>query len=93
MRIRVVSLAAALVVMLPMLVVARQGNEASVPRMSLPEFKQALESGRVLAIDVRDAASYEVGHIPGAVLVPLGDEAKKAAELKATKKMLVAYCA
>ena len=90
---RPMMLVAALVLVLPMLVVARQGDEASVPRMSLPEFKKALESGRVLAIDVRDAGSYEFGHIPGAVLVPLEDVAKKAAELKATKKTLVTYCA
>jgi phage shock protein E len=84
---------AAFVVMLPMLLAARQGDESSVARMSLPEFKIALESGRVLAIDVRDAQSYELGHIPGAALIPLGDVAKKAVELKATKKVLVTYCA
>ena len=90
---RAMMLVAALIVLLPMLGVARQGDESSVPRMSLPEFKKALESGRVLAIDVRDAGSYEFGHIPGAVLIPLEDVAKKAAELKATKRTLVTYCA
>jgi ArsR family transcriptional regulator len=84
---------AAFVVMLPMLLTARQGDESSVTRMSLPEFKNALESGRVLAIDVRDAQSYELGHIPGAVLIPLADVAKKAVEFKAEKRALVTYCA
>jgi rhodanese-related sulfurtransferase len=41
---------------------------------------------------VRDAGSYAFGHIPGAVLIPLEDVARKAAELKATKKTLVTYC-
>ena len=93
MRTRPTMLAVALVLLLPMLVVARQGDESSVPRMSLPEFKNAIESGRVLAIDVRDAGSYAAGHIPGAVLVPLEDVARRAAEFKATKKTLVTYCA
>jgi rhodanese-related sulfurtransferase len=93
MNMRPIILASALVVILPVLVLARQGDESSVPRMSLPEFRQALERGRVLAIDVRDAGSYEIGHIPGAVLIPLEDIATKAAELKATRKTLVTYCA
>jgi 3-mercaptopyruvate sulfurtransferase SseA len=92
-KIRTLMLSTALVVVLPMLVVARQGDESSVPRMSLPAFKKALESGRILALDVRDAGSYESGHIPGAILVTLEDVAKKAAELKATKRTLVTYCA
>jgi 3-mercaptopyruvate sulfurtransferase SseA len=90
---RAMTLVATLVVMLPMLLTARQGDESTVARMSLPEFKKALESGLVLAIDVRDAQSYALGHIPGAISVPLGNEAKKAVELKASKKALVTYCA
>jgi len=93
MNTRRLMLAAALIATLPMLAVARQGDESSVPRMSLPEFKKALESGQVLVIDVRDAESYGIGHIPGAVLIPLAAVAKKAAELKAAKKTLVTYCA
>jgi rhodanese-related sulfurtransferase len=93
MKTRALMLAAALIAALPTLAVAQQGDESSIPRMSLPEFKKALESGQLLAIDVRDAESYGIGHIPGAMLIPLGDVAKKAAELKATKKTLVTYCA
>jgi rhodanese-related sulfurtransferase len=90
---RTLSLVAVLVVLLPALIVARQRDESSVPRISLPDFKRALESGRLMVIDARDAESYALGHIPGAVLIPLEDVASKAAELKATKKTLVTYCA
>ena len=68
-------------------------DEASVPRISLADFKKAVDAGQVLIIDVRDAGSYADGHIPGAILVPLADIAKKAPELKASKKPIVAYCA
>jgi rhodanese-related sulfurtransferase len=68
-------------------------DEATVPRISLAEFKKAFDAGQVLIIDVRDAGSYADGHIPGAILVPLADIAKKAPELKASKKPIVAYCA
>jgi predicted sulfurtransferase len=74
-------------------VFAQIADEASVPRISLADFKKAVDAGQVLIIDVRDAGSYADGHIPGAILVPLADIAKKAPGLKASKKPIVAYCA
>ena len=68
-------------------------DEASVPRISLADFKKAVDAGQVLILDVRDAGSYADGHIPGAILVPLADIAKNAPELKASKKPIVTYCA
>jgi rhodanese-related sulfurtransferase len=68
-------------------------DEASVPRISLADFKKAVDAGQVVIVDTRDAGSYADGHIPGAVLVPLADIAKKAPGLKASKKPIVAYCA
>jgi len=72
---------------------AQVTDEASVPRISLAGLKQAIDARQVLVVDVRDASSYADGHIPGAILVPLADIAKKAPELKASKKPIVAYCA
>ena len=46
-------------------------DEASVPRISLADFKKAFDAKAVVILDVRDAASYAAGHIPGAILVPL----------------------
>jgi rhodanese-related sulfurtransferase len=68
-------------------------DEASVPRMSLSDLKRAIDAGQILVVDVRDASSYAGGHLPGAILIPLADIQKKAPELKASKKPIVAYCA
>lgn len=78
----------------PALTAARQlTDEASVPRMTLADFKKALDAGQILVVDVRDAQSYANGHIPGAISIPLTDLEKRAPELKASKKPIVAYCA
>ena len=71
------------------------GRQASdgAPRVSLADFKKAFDAGSLVILDVRDASSYAAGHIPGAILVPLDTLAKKAPELKTSKKPIVAYCA
>ena len=85
---------AAIVLTLPALSAAQQlTDEASVPRMSLSEFKKAVDGGLVLVVDVRDAASYAGWHIPGAISIPLTDVEKAAPELKRAKKPIVTYCA
>ena len=68
-------------------------DEASVPRISLADFKKAFDAGQVVIVDTRDAGSYADGHIPGAVLLPLDEVQKRAPELKGAKKPIVAYCA
>jgi 3-mercaptopyruvate sulfurtransferase SseA len=68
-------------------------DEASVGRISLADFKKAFDAKAVVVLDVRDAASYAAGHIPGAILAPLEALGQKAAELRTAKKLIVAYCA
>jgi rhodanese-related sulfurtransferase len=68
-------------------------DQSSAPRVSLADFKKAFDAGSLVILDVRDASSYAAGHIPGAILVPLDTLAKKAPELKTSKKPIVAYCA
>jgi len=70
-----------------------QDDLSTVPRISMAEFEKLLKAGGVLVIDVRDAVSYGAGHIPGAILMPLGTLEKHVAELKAVTKPIVAYCA
>lgn len=72
---------------------AGQNNPAAVPRISVAELKKAMDQGQVLVVDVRDASSFAAGHIPGSVLVLPEEVARKAAELKASKKAIVTYCA
>ena len=40
-----------------------------------------LDSGKAVAVDVREPDEYAVGHIPGAKLLPLGQVIDRAAEL------------
>jgi len=68
-------------------------DETTVPRISLADFKKALDAGQILVADVRDAASYAEGHIPGAINIPLDELQAKLPALKASKKPIVAYCA
>ncbi len=43
----------------------------SVSEVTIEELESALQSGARL-IDVREPDEYEAGHVPGAILVPLG---------------------
>ncbi len=87
-------LLAAAVLALPAPAAARPAqDEITVPRMSQADFKKAADAGTILIVDVRDSASYVNGHIPGAVLVPLGELGTHAAALKAAGKPIVTYCA
>ncbi|MCT0202018.1 MULTISPECIES: rhodanese-like domain-containing protein [unclassified Synechococcus] len=40
---------------------------------SVPAMKSLIEAGNSMLIDVRNPAEYEVGHIPGAINLPLSD--------------------
>ena len=91
MKTRAILLAAFVVAALAPLS-GRQAPDGA-PRVSLADFKKAFDAGAVVVLDVRDASSYAAGHVPGAILVPLEALAKKAPELKASKKPIVTYCA
>lgn len=56
-------------------------------QQALAETNQALP----LLIDVREPAEYEAGHLPGAMLLPLGQLAARAGELP-TDRDIVLYC-
>ena len=67
-------------------------DETAVPRMSVADLKEAVDAGRALVVDVRDAGSYADGHIPGAINVPLDTLPQKLARLRTAKKTIVTYC-
>ena len=68
-------------------------DESSVPRISVADLKKAIDAGQTIVIDVRDAGTYAVGHIPTAILMAPENVGQKAAGLKGSKKLLVTYCA
>jgi len=49
------------------------------------------EKGEFLLLDVRQPEEYEAGHIPGAMLIPLGELEARREELERGKK-IIAYC-
>ena len=67
---------------------------ASVPRLSLSDFRGRLPSGTLLVVDVRDELVYRAGHIPGAISVPLAEIEKYAPDLRgrAQQRLVVTYC-
>jgi SAM-dependent methyltransferase len=72
------------------------GTEAELAspdlRLSIARLKALLGSGPVLLLDVRDADGYVAGHLPGAILVPLGDLAERLPGLRREDRPIVAYC-
>jgi len=73
----------------------------TAPRISQQEFKKLLKSKNVVVLDTRNEDVYKIGHIPGALLLPLEglesfDEPQYTPlieSLKKEKKPIVAYCA
>lgn len=66
-------------------------TKADVPRMTVAELRALMDKGEAVAIDVRGTVPWELGHIKGAVWMPLGLIEKRASELP-QDKTLVAYC-
>ena len=75
--------------------VGQEADPATSQRIPMAEFRNLHADNKVLVIDVRDAQSFAAGHIPGARSIPLGSLLAPAhvADLKATTKPIVLYCA
>lgn len=63
-----------------------------VRRISVEELRAALGEDRAVILDVRGSVEYDLGHIKGARLLPLGEIARRASELP-HEKLIVTYCA
>ena len=60
-------------------------------RVTADELDTMLKNGQAIVVDVRDQASYDRGHIPGATLIPAGQILNHVNELP-RDKMIVTYC-
>lgn len=60
-------------------------------RITIEEFDAMVKNGEAFVVDVRNQASYDAGHIPGAKLIPAGEIANHINELP-RDKMIVTYC-
>jgi 3-mercaptopyruvate sulfurtransferase SseA len=63
-----------------------------VRRVSISELQEALEKGLAVLVDVRGSVEYKLGHIKGAVSLPLGLIAQQIKDLP-PDKLIVTYCA
>ena len=66
-------------------------SPAEPPRIMPAEVKELAAKGKVLIVDVRDKASYDMEHAEGAISIPLSDLEKRLAELPKDKQ-IAAYC-
>jgi len=78
-----------------------QGPDAiDAPRISMQDFKQLIAAKNVVIVDTRNADAFPLGHIPGAVLLPLEGRLTWLESyepivtmLQKTRKPVVTYCA
>jgi len=60
-------------------------------RITADEMVAMVKNNEAVVIDVRNQASYDLGHIPGAKLIPAGDILNHLNELP-KDKLIVTYC-
>ena len=64
-----------------------------IEKITAADAIRLLDSGKAVAVDVREPDEYAVGHIPGAKLLPLGQVIDRAAEVLPDKNALwLVYC-
>ena len=63
-------------------------------QISQEEAKQRMDEQDVIVLDVREVDEYDSGHIPGAVLLPLGtiDKDSAAAVIPEKDSVVLVYC-
>lgn len=57
------------------------GPNAEIPRVSAEEALAGYQSGEAVIVDVRDSVYYELGHISGAISIPLNELPARLGEL------------
>ncbi|HET9766042.1 MAG TPA: rhodanese-like domain-containing protein [Thermoanaerobaculia bacterium] len=68
------------------------GNVGEIRRITVEEANAIRESGSGVIVDVRDDASYDMGHVAGALHIRLDELAQRLGELPRDKP-IVTYCA
>ncbi len=97
-RIPLAALAALAMLVVP--IRAQYAAPDGAPRITQQQFKRLIAQKNVIIVDTRLPEEFRLGHIPGAILLPLEglmtwpDEYEKTAEmLQTAKKPIVTYCA
>jgi predicted sulfurtransferase len=71
--------------------VAQQPTDG-VRRITTAELEDLMNQGKVVVVDVRNQAAYDLGHIRGAKLIPVPQVGERTKELP-RDKTIVTYCA
>jgi len=58
------------------------------PEISVEELAVAVQQGKTV-VDVREPGEYEAGHVPGAVLIPMGQLPSRVGELEPSDAVYV----
>ena len=69
-------------------------SESSYQQISQEEAKEMMDTQDVIILDVREQDEYDSGHIPGAVLLPVGtiDEETAAEIIPEKDSTVLVYC-
>lgn len=67
-------------------------NYPDILRVSVQEAREALEDGSAIFLDVRSSESFEAGHIPGAISMPIDEISERINELP-SNAWIITYCA
>ncbi len=67
------------------------GERSSVKRIAAEDLREQINANAVTVLDVRDAASYATGHIPGSLHIPLASIEGMISTVPKGKP-IVAYC-
>ena len=68
--------------------------DSSYQQISQERAKEMMDTQQVLVLDVREQAEYDSGHIPGALLLPVGtiEEDTAAAVIPEKDTVVLVYC-
>lgn len=69
-----------------------QPHADGVRRVTTAELETLMKEGQVFVVDVRSQDAYDMGHIPGSILIPAGDIHTQMGKLP-RNKLIVTYCA
>ena len=68
--------------------------DSAYQQISQQQAKEMMDTQQVLVLDVREQAEYDSGHIPGALLLPVGtiEEDTAAAVIPEKDTVVLVYC-
>lgn len=65
------------------------GTGIATPEVNIAESVRVWQDGSAQLVDVREPREWAEGHIPGSVLIPLGELVRRANELDKAKPVVV----